>query len=172
MSIERSSSGWQNGKLRKRGLASRSAARLRPGSSFPAPGSKEKAADDQTLVVQFIIARKYRVLLVSDSGPETESVLTRRPNDLRSDILIKGQHYSGESGSAAFLDAVQPQLIVATSVDFPPAKGFLIPGQDGRERGIKLLRQDETGAVTLEIFRDHWRATTLLNHETFCSSSR
>jgi len=41
-----------------------------------------------------------------------------------------------------------------------------------RERGIELLRQDETGTVTLEIFRDHWRATTLLNHETFCSSSR
>ena len=41
-----------------------------------------------------------------------------------------------------------------------------------RERGIELLRQDETGAVTLEIFRDCWRATTLLNHETFRSSSR
>ena len=140
---------------------------------YPAPGSKEKAADDQTLVVQFIIARKYRVLLVSDSGPETESVLSRRPNDLRSDILIKGQHYSGESGSAAFLDAVQPQLIVATSVDFPARER--ISDSWARmvgERGIKLLRQDETGAVTLEIFRDRWRATTLLNHETFCSSSR
>ena len=41
---------------------------------YPAPGSKAKAADDQTLVVQLSIAGKYRVLLVSDSGPETESV--------------------------------------------------------------------------------------------------
>ena len=113
------------------------------------------------------------MLLVSDSGPETESVLSRRPNDLRSDILIKGQHYSGESGSAAFLAAVQPQLIVATSVDFPARERISDSwARMVRERGIELLRQDETGAVTLEIFRDRWRATTLLNHETFRSSSR
>ena len=100
-------------------------------------------------------------------------MLSLRPNDLRSDILIKGQHYSGESGSAAFLDAVQPQLIVATSVDFPARER--IPdawARMVRERGIELLRQDETGAVTLEFFRDRWRATTFLNHETFRSSSR
>ena len=140
---------------------------------YPASGAEEKAADDQTLVVQFIIAGKYRVLLVSDSGPETESLLLRRPNDLRSDILIKGQHYSGESGSAAFLDAVQPQLIVATSVDFPARERISDAwAKMVRERGIELLRQDETGEVTLEIFGDRWRATTLLNHETFRSSSR
>jgi ComEC/Rec2-related protein len=140
---------------------------------YPVPGSRAKAADDQTLVVQFIIAGKYRVLLVSDSGPETESLLLRRPNDLRSDILIKGQHYSGESGSAAFLDAVQPQLIVATSVDFPAHERISDSwARMVRERGIELLRQDETGAVTLEIFGDRWRATTFLNHETFRSSSR
>ena len=123
--------------------------------------------------MQFIIAGKYRVLLVSDSGPETESLLSRRPNDLRSDILIKGQHCSGESGSAAFLDAVQPQLIVATSVDFPARERISDSwAKMVRERGIELLRQDETGEVTLEIFGDRWRATTLLNHETFRSSSR
>jgi competence protein ComEC len=140
---------------------------------YPTPGSKAKAADDQTLVVQLIIGGKHRVLLVSDSGQETESVLLLQPNDLRSDILIKGQQYSGESGSAAFLDAVQPQLIVATSVDFPARER--IPDAWAtivRERGIELLRQDETGAVTLEFFRDRWRATTFLNHETFRSSSR
>jgi competence protein ComEC len=140
---------------------------------YPTAGSKAKAADDQTLVVQLIIGGKHRVLLVSDSGQETESALLLRPNDLRSDILIKGQQYSGESGSAAFLDAVQPQLIVATSVDFPARER--IPdawARTVRERGIELLRQDETGAVTLEFFRDRWRATTFLNHETFRSSSR
>jgi len=140
---------------------------------YPAAGFKEKAADDQTLVVQLIIAGKHRVLLVSDSGPETESLLLRRPNDLRSDILIKGQHYSGESGSAAFLDAVHPQLIVATSVDFPARERISDSwARMVRARGIELLRQDETGAVRLDILRDRWRATTLLSHESFRSSSR
>ena len=140
---------------------------------YPATGFRAKAADDQALVVQLVIGGKHRVLLVSDSGPATENALLASPNELRSDILIKGQHYSGESGLAAFLDAVQPQLIVATSVDFPARER--IPdawAQMVRERGIELLRQDETGAVTLEFFRDRWRATTFLNHETFRSSSR
>lgn len=141
---------------------------------YPAAGSSAKAADDQALVVQLVIAGKHRVLLLSDSGQATENtLLARRPNELRSEILIKGQHYSGESGSAAFLDAVQPQLIVATSVDFPARER--ISDSWARmiaERGIKLLRQDETGAVTLEFFRDRWGATTFLTHETFRSSSR
>ena len=135
-------------------LPSPSAAMSRPASSIP-PGSKAKAADDQTLVVQLIIAGKHRVLLVSDGGQKRRVHSFSGLNDLRSDILIKGQHYSGESGSAAFLDAVQPQLIVATSVDFPARER--IPdawARMVRERGIELLRQDETGAVTLEFFRD------------------
>jgi competence protein ComEC len=139
----------------------------------PPPGFVAKAADDQALVVQLLIAKKYRVLLVSDSGPETEARLLAQPNELQSDILIKGQHYSGQSTSAAFLDQVRPQLIIASSVDFPARERISDDWtQMVRARGIKLLRQDETGAVTLEFFRDHWRATTFLNHETLRSSSR
>ena len=139
----------------------------------PPAGLKAKAADDQALVVQLVIAGKHRVLLVSDSGRQTESALLAQPNDLRSDILIKGQHYSGASGSAEFLDAVRPKLIVASSVDFPARER--IP-DDWAEmvqvRGIQLLRQDETGAVTLEFFRDHWRATPFLAQPTLRSTSR
>ena len=38
-------------------------------------GFKAKAADDQTLVVQLTIEKKFRVLLVSDSGLTTENAL-------------------------------------------------------------------------------------------------
>ena len=92
---------------------------------------------------------------------------------MRSDILIKGQHYSGVSGSAEFLDAVRPQLIVASSIDFPARER--IPddwAEMVRARGIQLLRQDETGAVTLEFFRDDWRATPFLAQPTLRSTSR
>ncbi|MEO5719563.1 MAG: ComEC/Rec2 family competence protein [Chthoniobacterales bacterium] len=140
---------------------------------YPPVGWKAKAADDQALVLQLIIAGKYRVLLVSDSGAQTERALLAQPNELRSDILIKGQHYSGNSGSMEFLDAVRPELIVASSVDFPARQR--IPDEWERmvrDRGIKLLRQDETGAVTLEFFRDHWQATSFLDHSTLRSKSR
>ncbi|MGI8955913.1 MAG: ComEC/Rec2 family competence protein, partial [Chthoniobacterales bacterium] len=140
---------------------------------YPPLALKAKAADDQALVVQLVIAGKHRVLLVSDSGAPTERALLARPNELRSDILIKGQHYSGESGSVEFLDAVRPQLIVASSVDFPARER--IPDDWARivqARGIKLLRQDETGAVTIKFLHDHWRATPFLDQPTLRSTSR
>ncbi len=112
---------------------------------YPVAGFQAKAADDQTLVVQLIIDDKFRVLLVSDSGRRTEESLQQltSPNELRSDVLIKGQHYSGESGSAEFLETVQPRLIVATSRDFPARER--IPDDWARlvqEHGITLFRQD------------------------------
>ena len=134
---------------------------------------KAKAADDQALVVRLDISGKYRVLFVSDSGLETEHTLLKTPNEVRSDILIKGQHYSAPSGSPEFLEAVRPQLIVATSADFPASER--IPddwAEMVRERGITLFRQDETGAVKLEFFPDSWRASAFLNRQTFRSSSR
>ncbi len=141
---------------------------------YPVTGFKAKAADDQALVVQLLIDQKFRVLLVSDSGWKTEDALLIRSNDeIRSDILIKGQNHSGDSGSKEFLDAVQPQLIVATSCDFPTRER--IPdtwARTVRERGITLFRQDETGAVKLEFFRDHWRASGFLDHAAFRSKSR
>ena len=142
---------------------------------YPAAGFKAKAADDQALVVQLVIDGKFRVLLTSDGGLRTESALLQlvAPDDLRSDILIKGQHYSGDSGSVAFLEAVRPQLIVATSRDFPARER--IPDDWARlvqERGITLFRQDQTGAVDLEFFRDEWRATPFLGRAVFSSKSR
>ena len=140
---------------------------------YPAAGIQVTAADDAALVVQFIIDEKHHVLLVSDSGLATERALLAQPNELRSDILIKGQHYSGQSGSLEFLEAVRPQLIVATSVDFPTRER--IPDDWAKmvqERGIKLFRQDETGAVQLEFFRDDWRATSFLTQEILRRSSR
>lgn len=140
----------------------------------PAPATKAKAADDQALVVQLAIDQRYRVLLMSDSGLETERALLAQPNEnLRSEILIKGQHHTGVSGSSEFLDAVQPQLIVASSRDFPARER--IPDDWARAvqaRGIKLWRQDETGAVRLEFLRDRWEATAFMSQETLRSSSR
>ena len=173
-SVHRASSlGWESGKLRKQWFCLCVGRDVMARILYPAPGSEARAADDHALVVQLIIAGKHRVLLVSDSGQETEKALLLRPYELRSDILIKGQHYSGESGSAEFLDAVHPQLIVATSVDFPARER--IPDDWAkmvRERGIRLFRQDETGAVRSSSFAITGGRRRFLNHETFRSSSR
>ena len=108
-----------------------------------------------------------------DSGDATEKSLLQSGIDLHSDVLIKGQHHSGRSGSDIFLDAVKPRLIVATSRDFPQQER--IPDEWAervRARGIKLFRQDESGAVELEFAERGWQARAYLTGEVFRSANR
>jgi competence protein ComEC len=140
---------------------------------FPPPVFEGARADDQALVLQLVVSGRSRALLMSDSGITTERVLLRNYPDLRAEILIKGQHHSGESGSPEFLDRVQPQAIVATSRDFPESER-LKPDwvEDLNRRGIKLFREDETGAVRIRLFRDGWEATGYVTGDTFRSTRR
>ncbi|HZE12431.1 MAG TPA: hypothetical protein VE086_01620, partial [Chthoniobacterales bacterium] len=130
-------------------------------------------ADDQALVIEVLVAGQRRVLLMSDSGKATENWLLQNYSELHSDLLVKGQHHSGVSGTAALLDCVRPQAIIATSRDFPDNERLKPEWIDEvRARGIQLVRQDETGAVQLRLFRDRWEATSYVTGETFRNSSR
>src|SRR5437868_1561067 len=140
---------------------------------FPPPSFAGITADDQAFVIRLSIAPGTFVLLMSDSGTETEKMLLSNGLELHSDVLIKGQHHSAASGSAAFLDAVRPQLIIATSQDLPERERISEDWADHvRARGIKLFRQDETGAVQLEFRGRAWTARAYLTGETFRSVSR
>jgi len=112
-------------------------------------------------------------LFMSDNGAETEGTLLNNSPDLQSDILVKGQHSSGISGSTPFLDAVRPRLIIATSREFPEHE--LISeewAEQLRDRDIKLFRQDETGAVELNFSGYEWSARAYLTGEVFRSVNR
>lgn len=140
---------------------------------FPPSGFEGDSADDQALVIQLVVSGKPCALLMSDSGKATEDFLLQTYPDLRSDILIKGQHHSGISGSEDFLNRVRPQAIIATSRDFPESERIKSEWVDRiRARGIKLFRQDETGAVQIRIFRDRWEAKTYVSGEVFLNNSR
>ena len=140
---------------------------------FPPQDFRGRIADDQALVVQLILPGNTRVLLMSDSGETTERALLERRADLRSDLLIKGQHHSGASGSPDFLNAVQPLAIIATARE--PAENQRIKedwAEMLKQRGITLLRQDKTGAVRVRFGDDHWETAPFLKGETFRSTSR
>ncbi len=140
---------------------------------FPPREFQGGKADDQALVIQLLVSGKSLVLIMSDSGVATEEYLLRNYPDLRSDIVIKGQHYSGTSGSDAFLASVQPEAIIATSRDFPENERIKSEWAERvAARGIKLFRQDETGAVRINVFRDRWDAKAYVTSETFRSTSR
>jgi competence protein ComEC len=140
---------------------------------FPPRTFSARRADDQTYVIQVSIAPSTSVLFMSDSGVETERALLAHSLNLHSDIVVKGQHHSGNSCSGLFLDVVRPRLIIATSRDFPPNERISDTwAEDLRTRGIKLFRQDETGAVTVRFRSDGWEAQSYLTGETFRSSSQ
>jgi beta-lactamase superfamily II metal-dependent hydrolase len=140
---------------------------------YPPRNFRGERTDDEALVFELLVAGRRRALLMSDSGEATENFLIQNHFELRSDLLIKGQHHSGVSGTSAFLDCVQPQAIIATSRDFPDSERLKPEWLEGvRARGIQLFRQDETGEVRLRFFSDRWEATSYLTGETFRSSRR
>lgn len=139
---------------------------------YPPNGVQPRVADDKALVLR-LVAGKTRVLFMSDSGFFTERWLLDNEADLRSDILIKGQHSADVSGTAEFLSAVAPLAIVCTGADFP--QRARVPEEWAgavESRGIQLFRQDRTGAVTIDIGADGFSLTPFLGGQTFRSRSR
>jgi beta-lactamase superfamily II metal-dependent hydrolase len=140
---------------------------------YPAANMKITAADDAPLIVQLVIDEKIRVLFESDAGANAEAALLEAGDNLQSDILIKGQHHSGGSGTAHFLEAVKPKIIIATSRESPVAEQITEEwANEIVQRGIKLFRQDQTGAVEIQFGDAQWTARAYLTGETFRSSSR
>jgi competence protein ComEC len=140
---------------------------------FPPRNFSSPIADDQAYVIHLLVEPATSILFMSDNGVKTEQTLLASHLNLHCDIVVKGQHHSGESGSKAFLDAAQPRLIIATSRDFPDYERISDNwAEDLRERGIKLFRQDETGAVTLRFGDNGWEAQSYLTGEIFRSSSQ
>ncbi|MDQ6625515.1 MAG: ComEC/Rec2 family competence protein [Verrucomicrobiota bacterium] len=140
---------------------------------FPPADFHGATADDQALVIQLIIDDRWRVLLMSDSGEATEKWLIASGTDLHSDILIKGQHHSAPSGTVEFIERVQPEAIVTSSTNF--AENERVKDDWAAmiaSHGIRLLRQDETGAVTLRFFRERWEAKAFLQPEIFRNAKR
>jgi ComEC/Rec2-related protein len=139
---------------------------------YPTPNLKITAADDAPLIVQLVI-ENVRVLFESDAGANAEAALLEAGDNLQSDILIKGQHHSGGSGTAQFLEAVKPKVIIATSRPSPIAEQITEEWtKEIAQRGIKLFRQDQTGAVEIQFGNEGWRTRAYLTGETFRSSSR
>ena len=109
---------------------------------------------------------------MSDNGTETERALLSNGSDLQGDILVKGQHYSGNSGSSPFLYAVRRRLIIATAREFPEHERISEQWAEGlRDRDIKLFWQDETGAVESKFSGDDWSARAYLTGEVFVASA-
>ncbi|MGB7839334.1 MAG: hypothetical protein WBL40_14610, partial [Terrimicrobiaceae bacterium] len=133
------------------------------------PGDVQRGvADDKGLVVQ-LRAGSTRILFMSDAGMFTEAWLVKNvPQELRSDILIKGSPRQGPSGDADFLDAVKPRAVIATATVFPDSERITARfSQTLRTREIPLFAQDQCGAVIVRVFSDYWEISAFLNGQEY-----
>ena len=135
---------------------------------YPPAGIPSDVADDKALVVRLDTGHA-RILFVSDAGPPTLEWLVKNARaELPADILVKGAHRSGVPMDTSFVDAVRPSLVVSTAAHFPESERLdekwvsLVEG-----RGIKVFRQDMSGAVTIEIRDAGFRASGFFDRARF-----
>lgn len=93
-----------------------------------------------------------RVLMMGDASKETERWLLQSGADLRADVIRLGHHGSDTSSSPEFLDAVGAKTVVISVGHNNPYKH---PSQKVLdrldERGIRVLRTDRHGEITLTV---------------------
>lgn len=91
-----------------------------------------------------------RFIFTGDAESEAEEDMLLNGIDLSADVMKAGHHGSSSSGSAAFLDAVNPKYVVIScgegnSYGHPHAE-FL---NALRERGVQVFRTDEQGSIAV-----------------------
>lgn len=139
---------------------------------YPPAGLKRTSAGDMALVLQ-LQAGRTRVLLMSASGFSTEQWLLENEPDLRSDILIKGQHSRDLSGTPDFLAHVAPKMVVCSALGYgQPIDKLDTWEANAAAQGIAVFRQDKAGAVQIEIRDDCYEARAFLGGQTFRSLAR
>ncbi len=134
----------------------------------PPPDLVAATADDKSLVA-LLESSTTRVLILSDAGPATfEWLLQNQRSAIAADILILGRHHSGVPPEASFLRAVNASLVVATAAGFPSNEPIDEQWASMVESlGIRLFRQDRTGAAVIRLEKEGFAAKGFLNGETF-----
>jgi competence protein ComEC len=112
------------------------------------PLINESPANNNSLVLK-LIYKEFKVLFTGDLEVEGEERLLANGANLSSIILKVGHHGSDTSSSISFIDKVNPALAIISvgrnNYGHPSRKIIKRFGK----RGVKVLRTDYSGAVTL-----------------------
>lgn len=123
--------------------------------------------NESSLVLK-LIYKNVSVLFTGDSGIPVEQRLLKQGLDIRADLIKIGHHGSYGSTSPEFIDRVQPKygIISVGRNSFGHPSQFVL--DRFQERGIKLLRTDERGAVTVTSYGTGIHIETMIeNNESF-----
>lgn len=117
----------------------------------PSESSARARAEERVMILRMHWGN-WKILFTSDAGSNAEQFLLDSGLDIAADIIIAGKHSGDLTLGDDFLNAVSPQVIVVSNVDFPLERR-VDPLRIGywRSIGIAVLDQKETGAVTLRM---------------------
>lgn len=119
------------------------------------PDGPGHSGNDASCVLQ-VRAGDQAILLTGDIGVGVEQTLVERIGEgLRSQVLVAAHHGSATSTGAAFLDAVDPDLVLFSS-GYANHFGFPAPKVLERvtDRGAAMLNTGTEGAIELRIGAD------------------
>lgn len=103
--------------------------------------------DDRGLVIR-IHHHGWRILYTADAGYSTEKRLLAEGRDLAADVWICGRNGSDLTGHDAFVNAVSPQVLIATDRRYPVGESIPPLWRQWLEsEGILVMSQREHGAV-------------------------
>jgi competence protein ComEC len=109
-----------------------------------------------------------RLLLTGDIEADVESDLAQSRVDVRADLLKVPHHGSRTSSTDDLIGAVRPAIAVASLGRANPFR-FPHPVVIDRYRahGVRLLRTDVDGQISVNIFATYARIRTFLSRQTF-----
>ncbi len=118
---------------------------------LPDPAQRHALADERVAVFR-LHWRGWKILLTSDAGMGTELRMLDAGTDVSADVIVAGRNRTDVSLCDRFIDAVNPQAIVASNSPYPENER-LPPTSVAywRSRGIQVIDQGESGGVTLSI---------------------
>ncbi|MES2438590.1 MAG: ComEC/Rec2 family competence protein [Verrucomicrobiota bacterium] len=110
------------------------------------------AVADERVAIFRLHWRGWKLLFTSDAGMGTELEMLDARQDVAADVIIAGRHQGDATLCDRFLNAVNPQAIVASHSDFPPEERLKPDTVDyWRSRGIQVMHQGQAGGVTLRV---------------------
>ena len=117
--------------------------------NIPDPLAVNTIADERVAVFR-LHWRGWKILFTSDAGMGTELKLLDSGRDLSADVIVAGMHTGDLTLGDAFLDAVDPQVVIASNARFPIEERRNPQTMEyWKSRGIRVFDQAESGAVSI-----------------------
>ena len=117
----------------------------------PDPLEQMVRADDRVAVYR-LHWRGWKIVFTSDAGISTENEMLEAGANVPADVIVAGCHRNDLSLGDAFLQAVDPRVIVFSNPDFPPEERRSDKTVDyWKSRGIQVIDQSAAGGLTINV---------------------